>query len=250
MSDKVIRENYISVQGWMIRDLHLKGNELIIYACIYGFSQAENQVFSGSLQYLADWTNTTKQSVVNCLKSLTEKGYIVKADKIINGVKFCEYHAKNLNEVLKKFEYPIQKSLTGGIQKSLPNNIDSYNLLDIIKEIINYLNKKLGAKYSYKAKKTQDCIKARFHEIDGLTVEDFYSVIDKQYEKWYGTDMAQYLRPETLFGNKFESYLNAPPGNQANQNKSYDTDDFFEAAMARAEEQHKLDLQEGEKNDQ
>ena len=101
MSDKVIRENYISVQGWMIRDLHLKGNELIIYACIYGFSQAENQVFSGSLQYLADWTNTTKQSVVNCLKSLTEKGYIVKTDKIINGVKFCEYHAKNLNEVLK-----------------------------------------------------------------------------------------------------------------------------------------------------
>lgn len=214
---KVIRENYISLQGWMIRDLQLKGNELIIYACIYGFSQAENQVFSGSLQYLADWTNTTKQSVVNCLKSLTEKGYIVKTDKVINGVKFCEYYAKNLNEVYKNFEYPMQKSLMGGIQKSLTNNIDSNNLLDNIKDIIYYLNAKLGSKYSYKSKKTQDCIKARFNEIDGLTVEDFYTVIDKQYTKWNGTDMAQYLRPETLFGNKFESYLNAPTTKNGNQ---------------------------------
>jgi uncharacterized phage protein (TIGR02220 family) len=225
---KVIRENYISLQGWMIIDLQLKGNELIIYACIYGFSQAENQVFSGSLQYLADWTNTTKQSVVNCLKSLTEKGYIVKTDKIINGVKFCEYYAKDLNEVYKNFEYPMQKSLTGGIQKSLTNNIDSNNLLNNIKDIIYYLNSKIGSKYSYKSKKTQDCIKARFNEIDGLTVEDFYTVIDKQHKKWSGTDMAQYLRPETLFGNKFESYLNAPTNTtekrQANTNS---TDDFM-----------------------
>ena len=233
---KVIRENYISLQGWMIRDLQLKGNELIIYACIYGFSQAENQVFSGSLQYLADWTNTTKQSVVNCLKSLTEKGYIVKSDKIINGVKFCEYYAKNLNEVYKNFEHPIQNSLMGGIKKDLPNNIDSNNLLNNIKNIIEYLNSKLGSKYSYKSSKTQTCIKSRFNEIDGLTVEDFYTVIDKQYKKWSGTDMAQYLRPETLFGNKFESYLNAPTnaGEKQSASKSYDTDEFFETALRRS----------------
>jgi uncharacterized phage protein (TIGR02220 family) len=225
---KVIRENYISLQGWMIRDLELKGNELIIYACIYGFSQAENQVFSGSLQYLADWTNTTKRNVMNCLQSLTEKGYIVKTDKIINGVKFCEYYAKNFTEVVKNVPYPMEKSSMGGSEKISPNNIDSYNLLNNIKDIIYYLNSKIGSKYSYKSKKTQDCIKARFNEIDGLTVEDFYAVIDKQYKKWSGTDMAQYLRPETLFGNKFESYLNAPTNTiekrQANTNS---TDDFM-----------------------
>ena len=44
--------------------------------------------------------------------------------------------------------------------------------------------------------------------------------------------MAQYLRPETLFGNKFESYLNAPTTNT--ENKSYDTDEFFNAALARS----------------
>lgn len=225
---KVIRENYIALQGWMIRDLNLKGNELIIYACIYGFSQAENQVFSGSLQYLADWTNSTKQGVVKSLKSLTEKGYIIKTDKIINGVKFCEYHATKLNEVLNKVEYPMQQSLTGGIKQSSPNNIALNNILNNIKDIILYLNDKLGSKYSYKSKKTQDCIKARFNEIDGLTVEDFYTVIDKQYNKWNGTDMAQYLRPETLFGNKFESYLNAPNATEKQQpQKKNEFNDFM-----------------------
>ncbi len=251
---EVMRENYIAVQGWMIKDLHLKGNELIIYACIYGFSQTENQVFGGSLQYLADWTNTTKRSVMNCLKSLTEKGLIVKDKRIIDGVKTCEYHAKKFTEVVKNFPYPMEKSSMGvvknfhhpmekssmgGGENFSPNNIDYYNIyiLNNIKNIVDYLNKKLGSKYSYKSKKTQDCIKARFNEIDGLTVEDFYTVIDKQYQKWSGTEMAQYLRPETLFGNKFESYLNAPMNRKKSQSKSYDTDEFFEAAIERAYEE-------------
>ena len=90
---KVLRENYITIQGFMITDLELKGNELLIYAIIYGFSQAENQTFNGSLQYLADWLNGTRQGVQKSLKSLIEKGYITKTDKIINGIKFCEYSA-------------------------------------------------------------------------------------------------------------------------------------------------------------
>ena len=139
---RVNRENFVVVQGFMLTDLKLKGNELIIYAIIYGFSQAENQVFNGSLQYLADWTNSTKQSVLRCLKSLTEKGFIEKMDKILNGVKFCEYRATNLTTVLKKVEYPINESLTaggqemitGGIQENSPNIISLNNTLNNIVE--------------------------------------------------------------------------------------------------------------------
>ena len=120
---KVNRENFILLQGFMLADLKLKGNELIIYACIYGFSQAEKQTFNGSLQYLADWTNSTKQSVIKCLKSLIEKGYIEKTETFINGVKFCEYRIIELNTVLNKVEHPIKQSLTGGSEQSLPNNI-------------------------------------------------------------------------------------------------------------------------------
>lgn len=127
---KVKKENYIVIQGFMLTDLKLKGNELLIYACIYGFTQAENQTFSGSLQYLADWTNSTKQGVIRCLKSLIEKGYIIKKENIINGVKFCEYRTTELNTVLNKIEHPIKQSLTGGIKQSLTNNIDFNNISD------------------------------------------------------------------------------------------------------------------------
>lgn len=125
---KVNERNYIVIQGWMLTALHLKGNELLIYACIYGFSQLEGQVFSGSLQYLADWTNSTRQGVVKCLKSLIEKGYIAKADRVINGVKFCEYRATKFNGVCNYVAQGVQHSCTGGVQQSLPNNLDIDNL--------------------------------------------------------------------------------------------------------------------------
>ena len=125
---KVNKENYVVIQGWMLTDLQLKGNELVVYACIYGFSQSESQVFSGSLQYLADWTNSTKQGVVKSLKSLVEKGYLEKTDKVISGVKFCEYRATKFNGVCNRVDQDMQQSLTGGMQQSLTNNLDIDNL--------------------------------------------------------------------------------------------------------------------------
>ena len=207
--NKVNRENFIALQGFMISDLKLKGNELIIYACIYGFSQAENQVFSGSLQYLADWTNSTKQGVIKCLKSLTEKGLVKKNERIINGVKFCEYYAT-------KFNTPMQQSLTGGMQQSLPNNIDidnlSNNLKDNIKDIVEYLNQKTGQHFRSSTKATQQHINARLAE--GFTIEDCKRVVDNMWIAWKGTEWEQYMRPSTLFGSKFENYLNRKPQNK------------------------------------
>ena len=127
MGGKVNSDNYVVIQGWMINDLNLKGNELLIYAIIYGFSQAEGQIFNGSLQYLAEWTNSTKQGVSKNLKSLVEKGFIGKNDKYINGVKFCEYYATKFNGVSNKVEQGMQQSLTPPIQQSLTNNISLDN---------------------------------------------------------------------------------------------------------------------------
>ena len=75
-----------------------------------------------------------------------------------------------------------------------------------IKEIIQYLNDRCGTRYRYQTKGTQEHINARLKE--GYTVDDFKTVIDKKFEEWYGTDMEKFLRPETLFAGKFESYLN------------------------------------------
>lgn len=230
---KVNAEQYIVLQGWMISDLKLKGNELIIYACIYGFSQAENQAFSGSLQYLADWTNSTKQGVVKCLKSLVEKGFIVKTDKVINGVKFCEYYATKFNGVCNKVVQGMQQSLMGGMQQSLPNNIAIDNLSnnkEIYIAVIDYLNSKTGQHFRSSTKSTQQHINARLAE--GFKVEDFKRVVDNMCITWTGTEWEQYLRPSTLFGSKFENYLNRKPqGKGANgvpvSSKPSDLDGVF-----------------------
>lgn len=215
---KVRRENYLTIQGFMVTDLKLKGNELLIYAIIYGFSQAENQAFNGSLQYFTDWTNSTKQGVIKSIKSLEEKGLITKTENFIRGVKIVEYYATPLNKV-----YPHSTEFNG-IKQSLPNNI--YNIYntrvitedkievdnkdisnyDIYAYIIDYLNKQSGSSYRASTPKTQTLIKARLAE--GFKVDDFKKVIDNKVASWKGTEWEKFLRPETLFGTKFESYLN------------------------------------------
>lgn len=105
--------NFIVVQGWMINELNLKGNDLLIYAIIYGFSQTENQYFTGSLQYLADWTNSSKQGVQKNLKSLIDKGLICK--KTINDqiVYTTQLHTDSPS---------IQLSCTNNITNNTPIN--------------------------------------------------------------------------------------------------------------------------------
>lgn len=73
-------------------------------------------------------------------------------------------------------------------------------------EIVDYLNEKCGTKYKATTEKTKSMIRARWSE--GFRVDDFKRVIDNKSSEWQGTDMQKYLRPETLFGNKFEGYLN------------------------------------------
>ena len=79
---------------------------------------------------------------------------------------------------------------------------------NISKEVIDHLNEVAGTSYKASTSKTKTLIKARLKE--GFSLEDFNMVIDKKCREWSNTEMAKYLRPETLFGTKFESYLNQP----------------------------------------
>lgn len=87
---------------------------------------------------------------------------------------------------------------------SINNNIVDFS--EMIKEIVDYLNKKCGTNYRHTTANTQKHIKARLNE--KYTVDDFKTVIDKKCAEWKGTDMEKYLAPDTLFGSKFEKYLN------------------------------------------
>lgn len=87
-------KNHIVVQGWMVTDLHLSGNDLLLYALIHGFSQEENQWCTCGLQYMGDWLNIKdKSNVRRIINRLVENNHIVKVDEMINGVKFCKYRS-------------------------------------------------------------------------------------------------------------------------------------------------------------
>lgn len=217
-------ENYYQIQGWMINHLGLKGVALSVYAIIYGFSQDGENEYTGSVQYLCDFCGgVSKPTIINALKNLIEQKYISRREEIINGVQFNRYKAilppvKKFNVGSKEILSGEVKNFDGGSKEILPNNKSNNKSIenkDIYINIIARLNEKSGMKYKHSSKATQSHINARLAE--GYTVEDFYTVIDKKCAEWRGTDFEKYLRPSTLFGTKFENYLNAP----ATQRKTY-----------------------------
>lgn len=88
----------------------------------------------------------------------------------------------------------------------LYSSINNSSINNIYSEIIDFLNSKAGTKYRKDNKKTISLIEAKLK--DGFTIQDFKKVIHNKCLEWKGTKMAAYLRPETLFGSKFEGYLN------------------------------------------
>lgn len=84
------------------------------------------------------------------------------------------------------------------------------------KDIVQFLNDKASTNYKHTTKKTNDLINARINE--GFTKDDFIKVITVKTNEWLNTEHSKYLRPETLFGNKFEGYLNQA---MVNQNETY-----------------------------
>lgn len=132
-------ENYYQINGFMINKLGLKGIQLNVYAIIYGFSQDGESEFKGTLQYLCEFTGgISKPTIIKALKELTEKGFIIRREEIINNVQFNRYKA-NL-PLLKKFNGGGKETLTGGSKEILPNN----KILD--NDIDNDIKEKISKK--------------------------------------------------------------------------------------------------------
>lgn len=114
----------------------------------------------------------------------------------------------NATEEDKEVDKELEKSNTLSGNPTIP-----------YQSIIECLNSKAGKQYKSKTNKTQTVIKARWNE--GFQEDDFRKVIDIKVAEWKGTDMEKYLRPETLFGTKFESYLNQQSTNKESVNNPY-----------------------------
>lgn len=106
MAKELNNQNYVTILGWMVTDLHLKGNELLVYALINGFCQDGESKFTGSVAFIQAWTGLTYQGTLNVLKALVAKGLLEKYADKVNGVTFCHYRTL---DPLKKFGTPSQK---------------------------------------------------------------------------------------------------------------------------------------------
>ena len=123
---RVKDECYFQVSGWMINRLGLKGTTLNVYAIIYGFTQDGESEFTGSRQYLCDFTGATKPTIDKSLNDLVEMGLIIKISNTINNVLFNKYKVD-----LSKIDNftGSKETLLGGSKETLHNNIN--NNIDI-----------------------------------------------------------------------------------------------------------------------
>lgn len=156
--------------------------------------------------YRYNWTvsDKIKRLIASELENIKTKQYQqYLKDKLypINRVSESEgYPIKNT------FSLYVSDSVSDSVMDSVSDSGEADKPKYPYKEICERLNEFAGTAFRDKSKDTRKLIKARFE--DGFTLEDFFTVIDKKVAEWRGTDMEKYLRPSTLFGSKFESYLN------------------------------------------
>lgn len=168
--------------------------------------------FVTSLHSLSQETGLTVKQLRSALDRLKRANYV--ASKATN--KYRVITVLNYDDIQIRASKKANKGQTKGKQRATDNNINNKSNIvgqtptaysSEIKAVVDYLNSKLGSHYLTSTKSTRKHITARLKE--GYNLDDFKTVIDSKRAEWLGTDKQKYLRPETLFGSKFEGYLNA-----------------------------------------
>ena len=247
MSETVVTKkgNFTTIHNKLITDnnisLKAKGIMLYMLSKPVGWNYNPKDIANNSKDGL--------ESVYSGLKELIEAKYISRRKNKDGTVDYFVFEDNSENNII---DYSIQKPNCekpdmekpnqGNPNKGKPNqgfadvliikdsNNTEYNKKELsnkenikeIEEVVNHLNEKAGTKYKSSSKNTTKHIKARIN--DGYTLEDFKTVIDKKCSEWLNTDMEKYLCPDTLFGSKFEKYLNqkinSPGVNKSTQNNT------------------------------
>ena len=216
---------WIPKEIWLSTDL--KVMEKLILVEIDSLDN-EDGCFASN-EHFSKFFSLSKNRCSEIIKSLEQKGYIkieyiyqpgskAIARRVIKCIRKTDRGIRNIDR-------PTRKTEEGYSEKCEDNNTsfsntfnNTSNKKDIVEhsptesvpyqEVVQYLNQKTGKNFKHTSKVTQRHIRARFAE--GFTVNDFKQVIDKKCSDWLRDQkMKEYLRPETLFGTKFESYLNS-----------------------------------------
>ena len=116
---KIKNENIFIVSGWMVNELKLSGNSLMVFAIIFGFSQDGESYFTGSRKYLCDFTGASKPTIDKALNELIEKNYIYKYSEKRNDIIYNKYQVN-----LEILNFTTSKETLPPCKETLPNNIE------------------------------------------------------------------------------------------------------------------------------
>lgn len=226
------KPNYYSIIPANVRyDKRLKANEKLLFSEITALANKQGYCHAKN-SYFADLYQVTKVTISTWINHLKECGYLkikntYKGKQIVGRtiIPMTDPIKENLNTPIKENFNTYSKKLNGGIKENFKDNITSINntrmnntsniyspaepdkKAESRKKIIGYLNDRLGTSYKPSSAKAIRHIDARLNE--GYKLDDFKRVIDTKISDWANdSNMVKYLRPETLFGTKFESYLN------------------------------------------
>lgn len=210
MVERDFKGIWIPAEVWL--DERLNPLEKVILMEIDSLDCSDKGCYASN-EYIAGFCQCSESKVAHAVTRLVELGYVSR--------KSFDGRQRILQSSLAKFARQNSKVCKSDVQNlqesNIENNIDINSSIkkeykespqesDFTAAVVDYLNEKAGTHYRAGVAKTHSLIKARANE--GFTEADFRTVIDKKCSDWIGTEYEQYLRPQTLFGPKFESYLN------------------------------------------
>lgn len=230
---------FLNIPAVVAHDKRLNDKSIILFGEIYAMLNTTGEFFMSN-STLAKLLNTSPATIKRSIRELEQTGYIERtiATDPETGQIVKRYIRMGKNDLTPRvtsdpgvgspmargqgherpggrvMDEPIIENINRGSKRTININPQpplkgGLSLADATKEIINYLNQQAGTSYRASSKATQHFINARINE--NFTVDDFKKVIDIKVANWKDDPkMSQYLRPQTLFSNKFEGYLNEP----------------------------------------
>lgn len=248
MASKLLIDDYpIQVLPKLAVEIGL--NEAIILQQIHYWLNQSKHFYDGKkwiYNTYEDWNEQfpfwSVMTIRRTITSLEKQNLIISANYNKAGFDKTRWYSidyevvESVNRRCVQNEQTIcSKRTDGSVQNEQTNTIDyTENTTESIsmsdksdaapyKTIIEYLNKKVNKRFSYKSESNRKLIKARFNE--GYKLEDFIKVIDIKTDEWINDEkMKSYLQPSTLFrGSNFDKYLNQ----ETPQLNNSETDDSF-----------------------
>lgn len=225
---------FLYIPAQVTHDPRFKSDKsILLFGEIYSMINVTGSFYMSNKE-IAKRLRCKKGTVINCVHELERLGYIETKNVADPDSGAIRGRSISLTPGVQSNKPPRYNRMNGGgsthctqiehINRSSKRTKNIYsqaepdNRSQTRKNVIDYLNSKLGTSYKPNASKNKTVINARLNE--GYTLDDFKKVIDNKYDDWANdSKMAKYLRPETLFGSKFDGYLNEHSGRIPPQKK-------------------------------